>query len=288
MLSTTRRAARFAWNHPLLTGLGLLGLGSAANAAADAYSSPVSATTDQYGRRLLRAYSESKAPITTPMRGWGEFLNTAAQLKTAGENMLDGFEALTTRLEKKAAMNTSKGLIDLIKGPVDALGSPVVLGGAVLGTGLLSLAEPMMEPVLEGFGQDVRRENVNLFDRARMDELAAEEFAKTLGRNAGDSLSGMMGDVTQQTKNVAMRRKNRQLVEDLILNDPILQNATPEQADLLIQAYNSFAQTAPTMMSDPFAARNALREVMITGNGPDYATLKNMAEGERALNNRRG
>jgi hypothetical protein len=67
--------------------------------------------------------------------------------------------------------------------------------------------------------------------------------------------------------------------------DPILAKADPS---LIEGSYSTMKNFAPHLAADPNATRAFLQESALYGKGPSYATLKTLAEAERAVQQTRG
>ncbi len=65
-----------------------------------------------------------------------------------------------------------------------------------------------------------------------------------------------------------------------LLADPIIAKADPA---LMQSAYGTMRRFAPTLASDPNAARAFLQESALYGKGPSYATLKTLADTEGSV-----
>jgi hypothetical protein len=65
-----------------------------------------------------------------------------------------------------------------------------------------------------------------------------------------------------------------------VIADPLLAKADPS---LIASSYETMKRFAPTLSTDPNAARSFLQEVALYGKGPSYATLKTLADTEAAV-----
>lgn len=68
-------------------------------------------------------------------------------------------------------------------------------------------------------------------------------------------------------------------------DDPILGKADPE---LIHSSYETMRRFAPNLAADPNATRAFLQESAVYGKGPSYATLKTLADAERAVQQTQG
>jgi len=67
--------------------------------------------------------------------------------------------------------------------------------------------------------------------------------------------------------------------------DPILSKADPA---LINSSYETMKRFAPNLAADPNATRAFLQESAVYGKGPSYATLKTLADAERAVQQTQG
>jgi len=96
----------------------------------------------------------------------------------------------------------------------------------------------------------------------------------------GGLVSGFMQPVGQAAarKVLAPRAGDGILLEKLRVEDPYISEADDEVID---EAYATMQRFAPTLSSDPNAARSFLREAATSGAGVNYNTIKLLAEAER-------
>lgn len=303
-------ALRWLKENPRKSLLGAAALGTMGTAA---YNADVDQRALGTAPRTLSAYHEGSSPMSTPMTGWNEYMTPSAQLKkeamtnqektamyrdalfgkTAGRlgetisKAVGGVSTPLTHLGRATAQQFASDSPEALQAARDYLLPALGVGVAGVGAGMvLDPLEEYLSPALGVAGSDFSRQHQSIYQRADMDTVAARAFAETMGEEAAKGLSGLMGGALDQGKQVVQQRRNMDNVHSMITNDPILSKATPEEKQLLQGAYQTASQVGPNAMAHPYAARNFLREVMVTGNGPDVATLKNLADTERALNNR--
>lgn len=228
---------------------------------------------------MLHAYQQASKPMTSPQQGYKmshanigrKFFKTAAGFTSTFKNVGEGAGKLMQAFEHKPG-----------------LGAAALIGGGVVAGSLADNAAEMFAPTIEAQGTGFARSHTSLFDRAKMDQVAAESFAKEMGSQAAQGISGLFGQAVNSGIDSVNETRQQGRVRQMITEDPILSRATKEEAGLMLDAYNTALNTGPTIMANPYAARNFLREVLVTGNGPDHASLKAIAESERAYHNRRG
>ena len=224
----------------------------------------------------------------------------AAMLRTASAH-----DGVTNFLEKRAALQRTpmpgapmqktaaatplfaagvKGFLPKIWSHIQANpGSAALIGGSLIGLDLLG------KPLLERIGYKSREKAFpgikGMPERLRMDELMAEDFAKSVGKQMGIGVVGLLGDVLSKavaTPAALLAGKQRQSVFDLLkAEDDVLSRADPEQ---LTEAYHTMARFAPTLATDKNAVKAFLRESVLYGTGPNPMAIKQLAEAETAVN----
>jgi hypothetical protein len=122
---------------------------------------------------------------------------------------------------------------------------------------------------------------VPLDDRIQATDTAAAAFMSQGGKNMANILDDAIRGGVNRGAGAALAH-NRSFNQDLqfqaaMNHDQLLSSATPQDAEMLRRSFNSMTRFAPDLATDEFAVKNFLRESMMAANGPDYATLGNMA-----------
>jgi hypothetical protein len=175
--------------------------------------------------------------------------------------------------------------------PSAGLGSKLLgPGGLLLGTGLLG-AGALADPIAQRLGFEFRempeayRGITGLPARVRMDELAAESFANSVGKELGKATVGLAGDLLSKTidipGSIAGGVQRRSVLSELQAEDEVLAKADPAQVD---EAYHTMVRFAPTLATDKNAVKTFLRESVLYGTGPNFTTIKQLADAEGAVN----
>jgi hypothetical protein len=162
----------------------------------------------------------------------------------------------------------------------------LLIGGPLLGVSALAA------PALERAGYKVREYFWptdagldGLPERVRMDELAAESFANSVGKELGKSTVGLVGDML--SKGMAMPgaimqgRQRSSVFDSLRQEDEVIAKAEPQQLD---EAYHTMVRFAPTLATDKNAVKTFLRESILYGTGPNFMAIKQLADAEKAVN----
>ncbi|MEO0271524.1 MAG: hypothetical protein ABIM30_00320 [candidate division WOR-3 bacterium] len=110
-----------------------------------------------------------------------------------------------------------------------------------------------------------------------MMEAAAKQFAGTLGKNLAESLTPT--SLLSGLASVGGVKKDN-IVENLMRTDDIIKKA---DKNLIISAYETMKSVAPTLAKDINAVRSFLREVAMAGTGPDYNTIRQLADTEKTI-----
>ncbi|MEM4206067.1 MAG: hypothetical protein QXQ43_02165 [Nitrososphaerota archaeon] len=109
-----------------------------------------------------------------------------------------------------------------------------------------------------------------------MMEAAAKQFAGTLGKNLAESLTPT--SLLSSLASAGGAKDN--IVENLMRTDDIIKKA---DRNLIISAYETMKSVAPTLAKDINAVRSFLREVAMAGTGPDYNTIRQLADTEKTI-----
>lgn len=122
-------------------------------------------------------------------------------------------------------------------------------------------------------------------DREQLDS----EFLRGMSNQGGKETASLIRSAIEQTASQAGQgmasiprgRQQSQMMNQIMSSDDMLQDATPEDRELLSRAFQSMQKFAPELASDEFAVRNYLRESLMASNGPDYSTISNLARANR-------
>jgi hypothetical protein len=70
------------------------------------------------------------------------------------------------------------------------------------------------------------------------------------------------------------------IISNLKRTDSVLMNADDKT---LMEAYHTMTRFAPVLSTDKNAVRSFLRQAVMSGSGPDYMSIKLLADSERAV-----
>lgn len=198
-----------------------------------------------------------------------------------GKGVLEGIEHLGQSRGLAAAMGPHTAETASQIAHNTALGKGMLLGGggALAGAGLLGLTKGLGKDTTDTKSYQVNRALNPLTDRVRADELMAKSFFSSLGSDMAAGLTGLLTDMASKAMGAMHSGEaGDAMVEAMMASDPILRRG---DKDSILDAYHSMAKFAPTLAADENAVRSFLRESVMAGNGPDYASIANLARAER-------
>jgi hypothetical protein len=157
---------------------------------------------------------------------------------------------------------------------------PLALGG--LGVALIDKPlEEILKPTAMTLGNELQDQVFSITERSNLEDVAALEFTKALAKGTGDTVTAVGGNLANAGMYGAQQLAGRAMFPGVLKNDPYLSSSSPDQRQLLSDAYNSMLQVAPNVALNPHARANFLRTVQQTGAGPDYATIGALARTEK-------
>lgn len=175
----------------------------------------------------------------------------------------------------KAMTSAGKGL-GAVGGAMGsgAMGSLGAIGGAP-GKGVAQGLSDMVQKKL--FGQEIGQ---------RQDALGVAGGAalKSFGAEIGKSSVGLLRDIASKAMD-AIGHAGDESARQAILGDLKRADSVLAQADdaLLMESYHTMQRFAPTLSTDKNAVRSFLRQAVMSGSGPDFMTIKHLADSERAV-----
>lgn len=219
---------------------------------------------DDYSKTLLEApYTEPGEPV----------MPNDAQAFLAKRAALQNTEK--TAVKKELTMG-QKALKMLFANP----GKAALVGGS-----LVALNE-LTGPTMESWGKRIQKKFVpSIRERASLDAELADSYAKSVGKELGKKTVGLLGDVLskaiQAPSELFGSRARAGVFEMLKKEDDVISQADPQQ---LAESYHTMVRFAPTLATDKNAVKTFLRESTLYGTGPNFMSIKQLAEAERAIN----
>lgn len=142
---------------------------------------------------------------------------------------------------------------------------------------------------------------------ASYDEFAAEKIAdyapvyQTMQSSLANSLANQLatkfvGEPMDAVHKVLRKKfyddpKHQQSFQNAVDEDDMLRAHHAENPDSLMKSFSTLKEFAPTLAKNPMATRSFLRNATMSGmhgTGPDFATIRLMAETEKFLQNAKG
>jgi hypothetical protein len=156
-------------------------------------------------------------------------------------------------------------------GAMNSLGG---IGGAP-GKGIANGISDMMQKKM--FGQDIGQ-------RQDAFGMAGGAALKSFGSEIGKSSVGLLRDMALKAMD-AVGHAGDASARQAILGDLKRTDSVLAQADdgLLMESYHTMQRFAPTLSTDKNAVRSFLRQAVMSGSGPDFMTIKHLADSERAV-----
>jgi hypothetical protein len=104
------------------------------------------------------------------------------------------------------------------------------------------------------------------------------------GKELGTMGAGLLRDIANKAMSVAGNIGNESartaILQQLRREDSVIHDADDKT---LMEAYHTMTRFAPVLSTDKNAVRSFLRQAVMSGNGPDYMTIKLLADSERAV-----
>ena len=110
--------------------------------------------------------------------------------------------------------------------------------------------------------------------------LGGAAAAATLGLVGKGLLEDMMSKAKSAIGSIGNNNARKAIVDQLKKEDPVLNNSSDAT---LMDAYHTMVRFAPTLSTDKNAVRSFLRQSVMSGAGPDFTTIKLLADSERAV-----
>lgn len=123
-----------------------------------------------------------------------------------------------------------------------------------------------------------------LGDRQDATAMLAGSAAKSFGSEIGKAGVGLLADIANKAvdavSNIGNNSAREAIIGELKRTDAVLSQADNRQ---LMESYHTMVRFAPTLSTDKNAVRSFLRQSVMSGTGPDFMTIKHLADSERAV-----
>jgi hypothetical protein len=109
---------------------------------------------------------------------------------------------------------------------------------------------------------------------------AIQTFGKEMGTTGANLLRDMANKAMEAAGHAGDSSAREAILGDLKRTDPVLANADDKT---LMEAYHTMTRFAPVLSTDKNAVRSFLRQAVMSGAGPDFMSIKLLADSERAV-----
>jgi hypothetical protein len=109
---------------------------------------------------------------------------------------------------------------------------------------------------------------------------AIQTFGKEMGTTGANLLRDMANKAMETASHAGDEAARQAILGELKKTDSVLANADDKT---LMEAYHTMSRFAPVLSTDKNAVRSFLRQAVMSGSGPDYMSIKLLADSERAV-----
>ena len=223
-------------------------------------------------REGVRRYIEKRAGILLPL-AVGAMLpgivHKALERKRSTEQTLDRAAYNPMKMAAKAPQPAMPSWMSAGK----ALGGGHILGAP--GGGVASGLSKMIERKLFGREFGEQRDPLHMGGTA-----AVTQFGKEMGTTGANLLRDIANKAMEAAGHAGDSSAREAIISNLKRTDSVLANADDKT---LMEAYHTMARFAPVLSTDKNAVRSFLRQAVMSGSGPDYMSIKLLADSERAV-----
>lgn len=160
--------------------------------------------------------------------------------------------------------------------------------GLAGGLGHLGAAplEGVASGISGGIGESIKRMLLGREFGERKDPLhlggsaAISAFGKEMGTTGANLLRDIANKAMETAGHAGDESARQAILGDLKRTDPVLASADDK---VLMEAYHTMARFAPVLSTDKNAVRSFLRQAVMSGSGPDYMSIKLIADSERSV-----
>jgi hypothetical protein len=217
-------------------------------------------TEDQMNRAVNQPFKTAALPLQLAL--------PLAQLGQKFGPMLGG----AGRAIGGAARSAGGSLAGGAKGSLGAIGGAA--GGGVA------------QGISGGIGESIKRMMIGRDFGEKKDPLhlgggaAISQFGKEMGTTGANLLRDIANKAMNAVGQAGDASAREAIIGDLKRNDPVLAGADDAT---LMEAYHTMSRFAPVLSTDKNAVRSFLRQAVTSGSGPDFMSIKLVADAERAV-----
>lgn len=137
-----------------------------------------------------------------------------------------------------------------------------------------------------GIGEMIKRKMLGREFGEKKDpfSVGAHSAVQSFGKEMGSSGANLLRDIANKAMEAAGHAGDSSareaIIGDLKRTDPVLAGADDAT---LMEAYHTMTRFAPVLSTDKNAVRSFLRQAVMSGSGPDFMSIKLLADSERAV-----
>ena len=124
----------------------------------------------------------------------------------------------------------------------------------------------------------------SFMERKDVPAVLGQQAIQAIGKGVSEAGVNLLKDMASKAMSAIAHSGDdaarKAILQQLRMEDSVLAEADDK---LLMEAYHTMVRFAPTLSTDKNAVRNFLREAVMTGSGPNFATIKLLGETERTV-----
>lgn len=105
-------------------------------------------------------------------------------------------------------------------------------------------------------------------------------FGKEMGTTGANLLRDIANKAMEAVGQAGDASARQAILGELKRIDPVLADADDK---ILMESYHTMTRFAPVLSTDKNAVRSFLRQAVMSGTGPDFMSIKHLADSERAV-----
>lgn len=180
----------------------------------------------------------------------------------------------------------SQGAFDLGNMMRGAAGGLAQGAAGGLASNLGQIASAPAQGIAGGLSDLVRKKlfGEDIGNRKDMTGVAGSAALSTFGKEMGTTGANLLRDIANKAMDALGHAGDdsarKAILGELKQSDPVLAHADDA---VLMESYHTMTRFAPTLSTDKNAVRSFLRQAVMSGSGPDFMTIKHLADSERAV-----
>jgi hypothetical protein len=147
--------------------------------------------------------------------------------------------------------------------------------GAAPGKGVAGGLSKLVERKLFGREFGEKKDPAHMMGGA-----ALTSFGKEMGSTGANLLRDIANKAMEAAGHAGDASAREAIIGDLKRTDSVLSSADDAT---LMEAYHTMTRFAPVLSTDKNAVRSFLRQAVMSGSGPDFVSIKLLADSERAV-----